>query len=510
MEALLRKSINVFGNTIFTYHSPAKAESSCPVIFIHGSFSCARVFENQLCGPLGLRMNLIAIDLPGHGNSPKALFPEKLYTIAGLASAVVTVVEQLNITAAVFVGVGLGGQILLAAAPKLVGALGFVICNAALQQNGSSTSSAVYASVSPLSSLSAIDVAAIQRLCYPVNSPAWTSDAIRNSDGNFRSRVADSIGAQDDLAMLADVVASKKPVCVLQGGSDPTVDILKLFSLPFPQIWRSVIQVLPGVGAALALESPKVFGEVIGQFCSELFAKHVQPFVLLDDGDNHHEGPMVSSFRPKHHPGTLEHASNRFELPIEGHNEPKYRDEKRADNDGGAYAYGRTPAGTTPHPELRLHLNAPEPEPLFKKSDNTNELTAMNPNFRGRVKPGTTPHQGARYELVMDEAQEPKPVIRNAHSCTTPGTTPHPGARYENTIEVPGATQKVPPRPEALLNPNFKGRKVPGTVPNPQSRFENPTPEIIAAAKDDAYRPVSSSGVRIKQPPGGGTTFIFG
>ena len=47
-----------------------------PIVLIHGNSASSRVWQKQLEGPLGRKYRLIAIDLPGHGDSAPAPHPE--------------------------------------------------------------------------------------------------------------------------------------------------------------------------------------------------------------------------------------------------------------------------------------------------------------------------------------------------------------------------------------------------------------------------------------------------
>lgn len=64
-----------------------RGEHGLPVLFIHGNSSCSAVFDAQLNGPLAAEHRLIAIDLPGHGESSNALDPIRTYTRPGFAAA---------------------------------------------------------------------------------------------------------------------------------------------------------------------------------------------------------------------------------------------------------------------------------------------------------------------------------------------------------------------------------------------------------------------------------------
>ena len=87
-----------------------------PVVLIHGNSSSSRAFSRQLEGPLGRRVRLVAVDLPGHGESDDAK-DLSAYSLPGHARAVRAVVEALDLHEARFVGWSLGGHVTLEMAP---------------------------------------------------------------------------------------------------------------------------------------------------------------------------------------------------------------------------------------------------------------------------------------------------------------------------------------------------------------------------------------------------------
>lgn len=81
-----------------------------PIILIHGN-SCSKEFMMRQLDELGLKYKMIAIDLPGHGESDNARTPAKDYTVTGYACLVSEVIRKLNLEPVVVVGWSLGGEI---------------------------------------------------------------------------------------------------------------------------------------------------------------------------------------------------------------------------------------------------------------------------------------------------------------------------------------------------------------------------------------------------------------
>ena len=82
-----------------------------PVLLIHGNSSCRQVFRHQLEGGLGNRYRMIAMDLPGHGDSENARDPQESYTQPAYAEAAVDVLRACGAENAVILGWSLGGHI---------------------------------------------------------------------------------------------------------------------------------------------------------------------------------------------------------------------------------------------------------------------------------------------------------------------------------------------------------------------------------------------------------------
>lgn len=96
--------------------------SSGPLVLIHGN-SCSKEYMIKQLDDLGLKYKMIAIDLPGHGESSNALNPSENYTLTGYAQVISEVIQKLNLGPVVLVGWSLGGHIafeMMAKNPELL------------------------------------------------------------------------------------------------------------------------------------------------------------------------------------------------------------------------------------------------------------------------------------------------------------------------------------------------------------------------------------------------------
>lgn len=97
------------------------------VLLLHGNSSAGAAFAAQ-CQALGQRYRLLAVDLPGHGQSAP-VSPEH-YSFAGFAAVLSTLVATLQLKDYAIVGHSLGGHAALEALPQLTGLRALVLLGA--------------------------------------------------------------------------------------------------------------------------------------------------------------------------------------------------------------------------------------------------------------------------------------------------------------------------------------------------------------------------------------------
>jgi len=258
--------IQIGTQTITFYQSVGQGPA---VLFVHGNSLSGLAFQRQLESPLGEAYRLVAIDLPGHGQSPPAADPAATYTLPGYAALVVGVAEQLGLTEAVFAGWSLGGHIVLEASGQLPGAAGFLIWGAPPL----GIPPAMGAAFLPNPALGAafqaeLSEAAVEAMAAALSRPAaqipdqFRAD-IRRADGLARQVVGGSLGTgnyRDEIEIVARLAA---PLAVVHGQEDQIVNGAYLSTLTMPTLWRGAVQTIPDAGHATHWEQPARFNALL-------------------------------------------------------------------------------------------------------------------------------------------------------------------------------------------------------------------------------------------------------
>ncbi|MGH6715808.1 MAG: alpha/beta fold hydrolase [Bradyrhizobium sp.] len=252
------------------------AGSGRPIVLIHGNSSSARIWRKQMQGPLGGKYRLIAIDLPGHGESGRAPDPERDYSAPGYSACVAGIAKQLELEEAVFVGWSLGGHALLEAASALPMAKGLMIFGTppiAKTPDGF----AGFKGLSPAGFAPAPsdeEIAGWTKLAFAPGfaavPPFFVSD-FRNTDGAARGCLGAAVqqGRFDDEVEIVRARLSI-PLAIVHGAEEQIVDLSYLQRLVAPTLWRRQVQVIAGAGHSTQWEQPQAFDEVLDAFAASV------------------------------------------------------------------------------------------------------------------------------------------------------------------------------------------------------------------------------------------------
>lgn len=242
------------------------------VILIHGNSCSGLCYQRQLNSPLGEKYRLIALDLPGHGDSGRAS-DQSMYSLPGYAAVVAAAATELNVPDAVLVGWSLGGHIALEAHDRLPKAKGFVIfgtpplafppaMDAAFLPNPA-------VNIGFKAEVTNEEAGAYAQSFFVPNSAAdlhpFVADILR-TDGSARAGLAASVkpdGYQDEVQIVARLT---RPLAILHGESEQLVNAPYIRGLVMPTLWRKQIQIIPNAGHAPHWEQPETFNALLEDF----------------------------------------------------------------------------------------------------------------------------------------------------------------------------------------------------------------------------------------------------
>ena len=250
--------------------------SESVVLLIHGNSSSSRAFERQLESDLGRTHRLVALDLPGFGDSQPVSDPDAVLGLQGWARTVVKAAEALGVEDAVLVGWSLGGHVALEALAGLPRCKGVLIfgtpplafppdMGAAFLPNPAMGAGF---NATPSEEEMRAYTGAFFAPSYTDAPPFYLED-MRRADGRARAAVAASIrpgGYQDEVEIVRNL---RIPLAVVQGEQEQLVGLPYLQGLEMPTLWRGQVQVIQGAGHAPQWEQPALFNSLLAAFAAD-------------------------------------------------------------------------------------------------------------------------------------------------------------------------------------------------------------------------------------------------
>lgn len=86
-----------------------------PILLLHGFTGCAEAWGEGILAGLARRGAVLAVDLPGHGESPLSRDPAR-YGFKGVLADLLEILDRENVASADWVGYSMGGRLALGAA----------------------------------------------------------------------------------------------------------------------------------------------------------------------------------------------------------------------------------------------------------------------------------------------------------------------------------------------------------------------------------------------------------
>jgi pimeloyl-ACP methyl ester carboxylesterase len=260
-------------------HEIAYLESSGtgrPVVFVHGNSFSSRIWAPLLEGPFGDRYRCLALDLPGHGESPASSDPDT-YSLPGYAVILAGFVAALDVHDAVIVGWSLGGHIALEAVPALADPAGLVIFGAPPIASADTLPAAFLpnpaANIAFTAELSEQDARVFAETCVAPDASIPLQPLIADilaTTGQARARLGASLAGSQFTDEVAITKNLRIPLAILHGREDHILNLDYLNGLSIPTLWRDTIQVIDRVGHTPQQEAPEKLTELLEQFITGL------------------------------------------------------------------------------------------------------------------------------------------------------------------------------------------------------------------------------------------------
>ncbi len=117
------KRKTIFCNTIQISYLDNEIESNTTILFVHGNSLNSEVFNGQFKDKILNNHRLVAMDLPGHGQSEW----RKEYSIRQMSNDIIALCKKLKLTSFILVGHSLGGHLIIQSVPKIEGCIGLFL-----------------------------------------------------------------------------------------------------------------------------------------------------------------------------------------------------------------------------------------------------------------------------------------------------------------------------------------------------------------------------------------------
>jgi pimeloyl-ACP methyl ester carboxylesterase len=245
-----------------------------PLLLIHGNSMSSRVFDTLLDGPIGRFYKLIAVDLPGHGESDNAAFPDQTYSVPGYADAMLDVLFALDAPNAAVLGWSLGGHValeMMARSQSISGA--FVVAAPPVTPGPTAIGGFNMTPNTALYMTDVLDEASMRLLAeLSVPDPATHHmyEAVARTDGRARRIVVDSmlggVGA-DPAQLLGDAT---RPIALIVGEHDTGISHSFMQSVQGSALWHEAVQTIADAGHAPFLDAPTPFNAMLLQFLRDV------------------------------------------------------------------------------------------------------------------------------------------------------------------------------------------------------------------------------------------------
>jgi len=253
------------------------------VVFIHGNSSAKETFHEQFKYFADSGYTLLAIDLPGHGQSSNSTDPSHDYTGPAYARFLSKVLNKLSIKRPIILGWSLGGHIAIEMQGQGyeiqgIGLMGTPPVGPGDEFYSLAFHNSEYAYVTGTPDVSHEEITGYTTDLYGslIPIPPLFYDFAKRTDGAARFHMYDHWLSKIDGYDQREVVKqSSVPTFVVQGLKDKFISAEYLRTIEWGNLWQRTIFEMDGVGHAPFIEAPERYNPLLEQFLEDIFAVKV-------------------------------------------------------------------------------------------------------------------------------------------------------------------------------------------------------------------------------------------
>ncbi len=262
-------------NKLILNYIDINQESENAIILLHGNSGSLKVWEHMMNNPSLASYRLVAVDLPGCGQSTHSETPTEDYTGPGQAEIIATFIRNLGISHCILAGNSLGGHISIESLPLLENiASGIFIFGTPPLVNSASMQEAFFLlpELMVLFMPEADDDALnkfIGKAFYDTEKAAsMIKEDYNTTDPNVRTTLANPENKfPDEVSILTEF---NKPVALIHAKEDPFINGQYIENLGF-NFWKNEIQYIDKAGHYPQIEQPDKMAELLSVYAKECF-----------------------------------------------------------------------------------------------------------------------------------------------------------------------------------------------------------------------------------------------
>ncbi len=242
-----------------------------PIVFLHGSGFSKEVFARQFNSKKLTNHRLLAVDLPGHGQSKDAENSIKTYSYAGLAKEILAFVSEKKISNCIVAGWSLGGQIALEMIDNTPLVSGIMAFGAAPAPNGplgliQSMHISRILLLAGKAEFTRADAQYFEDACFGKLTNQDFVDTLLRTDRRMRPSISRSVLYGYGLSQKARLEDTKTPVCLLHGRNDPLIKTTYMESLSNPLLFSGKTVIVDNSGHAPFMDAQAEFDTILQNF----------------------------------------------------------------------------------------------------------------------------------------------------------------------------------------------------------------------------------------------------